>query len=271
MNNRHDKIVKTKAGWHKADQVKKIRIIMTMVAVALSLSICAGAVLAWVEIKNPFDRLSSSKSTSSVSAAAEDEPLPVYDDSYSLVLVNSSHSVKSDFTVQKESFEGVTVDQRIVPALREMMQAAKGAGCPLALSAGYVEPKEQEKLFQAEVESLKKNQGYSQVRAENQAQSTVGRAGYSEKQTGMAVQITAQGLEKGADFTATAQYRWLVQNSVDYGFVQRYPQSKVGVTGMAFSPGYFRYVGTNHAVKMRALGMCLEEYAGYIYKQKANG
>lgn len=262
MSSKGEKIVKSKAGWRKADQVKRIRIIMTMVAVALCISVAAGAVLAWVQIKHPFGGGSSSQSASSASSA-QDEALPVYEDSYNLVLVNATHALKADFTLQETSFEGVTVDGRIVPALEKMMNAAKAADSPLKLAGGYVSQKDQDKLFQAEVDRLKKN-GYSQVRAESQAQSAVGRGGYNEKQTGMEVQFIAPGLADGADFSTTAQYRWLVQNSVHYGFVLRYSETKASVTGMNFNPGAFRYVGTDNALAMRALGMSLEEYVGYV-------
>lgn len=265
MSSKGEKIVKSKAGWRKADQVKRIRIIMTMVAVALCISVAAGAVLAWVQIRHPFGGASSSQSASSPSSAQE-EVLPVYEDSYNLVLVNATHALKSDFTIQETSFEGVTVDERIVPALEEMMNAAKAAGSPLKLAGGYVPQKDQDKLFQAAVDRLKKS-GYSQVRAESQAQSAVGRGGYNERQTGMAVQFTAPGLADGVGFSATAQYRWLVQNSVHYGFVLRYSETKTSVTGMNFNPGAFRYVGTDNALKMRALGMSLEEYVSYVRQQ----
>lgn len=258
-----EKILKTQAGWYRADQVHRIRIVMTMVAVAICISAAAGAVVAWVQIRHPFDRSSSSKSASSVSPA-QDDSLPVYEDSYNLVLVNASHALKSDFTVLKTSFQGVTVDERIVPALQAMMERAEKDGCTLALSSGYVDAAAQDKLYRAEVENLKTNHGYSQVRAENQAQASVGRANYNEKQTGMAVQFTAPDLAKGKSFSSTAQYGWLVRYSVDYGFVLRCPQNKENVTGMQFNPGLFRYVGTDNAVKMRALGMCLEEYVSYV-------
>lgn len=272
MRNRGVRVVKTRASWHKADQVKKIKIVMTMVVVALCLSVAAGAVLFWVQVKHPFDHPSSSSvPVRSAPASSESAALPVYDDQFSLVLVNTASPLKSDFTLLPEKFQGVTVDSRILPALKKMMTAASAAGCALKLTGGYVDAKQQDQLFHTAVQNLMKNQGYTQVRAENQAQNTVGRAGYNENQTGMAVVFSAEGLVSGTDFTATEQYNWLVKNSVSYGFVLRYPSDKTDVTGMAFNPGHFRYVGTEHAVKMREFGMCLEEYAAYIHQQSANG
>ena len=49
----------------KADQVRKIKIVMTFVVVALCISIAAGAVLAWIEIEQPFAEEPSSAPVSS--------------------------------------------------------------------------------------------------------------------------------------------------------------------------------------------------------------
>jgi len=151
-----------------------------------------------------------------------------------------------------------------------MMLDAKAAGCPLKLTGGYVDAKEQDKLFQAEVQKLVKNKKYSQIIAENEALNTVGRGGYNENQSGMAVNFSAEGVASNVNFSATDQYKWLVKNSVSYGFVLRYPADKAEVTGMTALPGHFRYVGVNNAIKMREYSMCLEEYATYVKKQTAN-
>lgn len=263
-----ERVVKTSAGWHKADQVKKIKIVMTMIAVALCLSVAAGAVLAWVQVKHPFDKpASSSTPASSAPVSSESGQIPVYNDKYNLVLVNPSTVLKSDFNVSADKVDGVTVDTRIVPALKKMMEDAKTTGCALKLTSGYVDAKQQDNLFQAAVQNLMKSQGFTKVRAENQAQITIGRAGYNENQTGMAVQFTADGLAANANFTATPQYKWLVKNSVAYGFILRFPENKTNITGMVSDPRHFRYVGEENAVKMREYGMCLEEYVAYIHQQ----
>ncbi len=269
MRKRGEKIVQTRAGWHKADQVRKIKIVMTVIALALCISLVTGAVLAWVQIKHPFDKhsVSSAPSSSAAPASSNSEVLPVYDDSFNLVVVNATSQLKSGFSVQLGQFGGVTVDDRIIPALKKMMEDAKTDGCALKLSGGYVDAKEQDKLFDAGVQNLIKNNGYSQVRAQNKIQTTIGRGGYNENQTGMAVTFSAEGLANNADFTATNQYKWLIKNSVRYGFVLRYAESKMAITGMAFNPRHFRYVGEDNAVKMREYSMCLEEYAAYVRQQ----
>lgn len=268
MHNNKNKIVKSRASWYKADQVRKIRIVMTMISVALCISVAAGAVLAWIQLKHPFDKPPVSSASSFAAAASiNSEPLPIYDDSYNLVLVNASNQFKPEVSPSFSKIEGVTVDTKIIPPLKNMLQDAKTDDCELKLTSGYVDAKEQDKLFAARVQNLIKNQKYTQVRAENEAETLIGRGGYNENQTGMAVSFSAPGMAKNADFTTTKQYKWLVKNSVNYGFVLRYADNKTALTGMVFNPYHFRYVGVQNAVNMRAYSMCLEEYAAYVELQ----
>lgn len=268
MRMQKERIVKSREEWRKYNQVKKIHIFMTVVAVILCISVAAGAVLAWLQVKNAAERTRpQNPALSSAPASSEEEGLPVYDDAFNLVLVNSSHPLAAGFTPVLTEYQGVQVDERILPALSKMMQDAQAAGCPLKLTGGYVDSARQDQLFQAEVKRLMTQQKLSQVLAENQAQSTVGRGGYSENQTGLAVAFSADGLKAGASFASTAQYRWLNQNSVSYGFVLRYPEDKSSLTGVTFNPSHYRYVGVDNALKMREFSMCLEEYVTYLSQQ----
>lgn len=271
MRRQRNKIVKSRADWRRADQVRRLKIVMTVITVALCLSLAAGGVLVWMQIRRPFaPPASSALPASSAPASSKSGALPVYDDAYCLTLVNAATALKEDFPVQKEEYGGVTVDGRILPALRKMMDAAQEDGSALKLTEGYVDAAEQTRRFQAAVQELMKKQGYTQVRAENGAQSTVGRAGYNEMQTGMAVLFSAEGSAADADFAATPQYRWLVKNSASYGFVLRYPENKTDATGKNFDPRHFRYVGTENAIAMREYSMSLEEYSAYKKRQAVN-
>lgn len=264
-----ERIIKSREEWRKHNQVKKIHIFMTAVAVILCISVAAGAVLAWLQVKNAAERTRRQQSSalSAAPASSEEEGLPAYDDAFDLVLVNSSHPLAAGFAPALTEYQGVQVDERIVPALSKMMQDAQAAGCPLKLTGGYVDSARQDQLFQAEVKRLMAQQKLSQVLAENQAQSAVGRGGYSENQTGLAVTFSADGLKAGASFSSTAQYRWLNRNSVSYGFVLRYPEDKSSLTGVTFNPSHYRYVGGDNALKMREFSMCLEEYVTYLGRQ----
>jgi len=263
LGGRKERIVKSREDWRKQNQVKKLRIFMTIVGIAIVLSAAAGALLAWFQV-NRLTARAESRVSSVAPASSEASSLPVYDNSLNLLLVNSQNPIPSDYHAEVTEYDGVSVDGRIVPALEELMQAASAAGCPLKLTAGYVDAAKQDGLYQAEVKRLMETEKKSQVLAENEAQATVGRGGYNESQTGLSVVLAAKNAAAGAKFVSTPQYQWLLSNSVNYGFILRYPENKEDATGIQFQPNRFRYVGKDNAVKMRELSMCLEEYSDYV-------
>lgn len=57
---------------------------------------------------------------------------------------------------------------------------------------------------------------------------------------------------------------WMTANSWEYGFIVRYPADKTEVTGVAYAPHHFRYVGKLHAAIMHENALCLEEYLDYL-------
>lgn len=265
MRKRGEKVIKTRAEWRRQDQIKKIRIVMTVVLVILCISLAAGGLLAWSQLRQLFSPPHSAPPASRPSSSEVE--LPVYDDSLSLMLVNAASPVEAGYQPRLTEYGGVKVDERIVPALEKLMQDAKSAGYPLVLTGGYVDSKTQDGLYQGEVERLMNEGHLSRVRAENQAAGTVGKGGNNENQTGLAVAFAAGKGQSTADFAATQQYHWLLENSVYCGFVLRFPEDKENVTGMSFNPSHFRYVGTDNAVRMREFSMCLEEYVAYLGRQ----
>ena len=68
----------------------------------------------------------------------------------------------------------------------------------------------------------------------------------------------AEYIEKGY----SEVYNWLAQNAYRYGFIYRYPENKVAITGIANEPWHYRYVGVNAATEIYKRGICLEEYLG---------
>lgn len=136
--NKGEKVVKSRAGWKKADQVRKIKIVMTFVVVALCISIAAGAVLAWIEIEQPFAEEPSSAPMSSQPPVSSEAELPVYDNTFNLVVVNLDMPLPDDFTVQLEEYEGFSFEERIVEALSKMVEDARADGIALEIAGGYI-------------------------------------------------------------------------------------------------------------------------------------
>ena len=131
------------------------------------------------------------------------ETLPIYSDDFNLVLVNASHPLSEDFVVNMTEVDGVMVEERIARPLQKMLEDAEEQGYHLKLVSGYVSKEDQEAQHQAKVQELMKEKGYSKIKAEDEASAYVEKGGYSEYQTGMAVNLTKEGLGSGDDFSET--------------------------------------------------------------------
>jgi len=93
-----------------------------------------------------------------------------------------------------------------------------------------------------------------------QADRQSARPGYSEHQTGLAVDINT-GADQG--FGATPAGMWLAANSYKYGFIVRYPDGLEPITGYEYEPWHFRYVGVALATEMHNTGVqTLEQFFG---------
>jgi zinc D-Ala-D-Ala carboxypeptidase len=89
------------------------------------------------------------------------------------------------------------------------------------------------------------------------------RPGFSEHQTGLAVDIGAASgaCSLRACFARTTEGRWLAAHAWSYGFVLRYPRGLTRVTGYDFEPWHYRYVGRPLASAVHASGaLTLEQY-----------
>lgn len=107
--------------------------------------------------------------------------------------------------------------------------------------------------------------GYVRSAGQAGADAQSARPGFSEHQTGLAADISAQPLTcaLAACFGQTPQGKWLVANAYRFGFLLRYPADKVAVTGYMYEPWHFRYIGVELATEMHKTGFTtLEEFFG---------
>ncbi|WP_283606672.1 M15 family metallopeptidase [Faecalispora anaeroviscerum] len=255
---RGNKVLKSQPGWRSVNQVRRLRILMTVVAVVILISVTAGLLLVWHQLHPSLEKELFASSAPEYSEPAQSSVASSAPEL--LILVNSDRSLAQSVVPDLTKEDGVEVDKRLAAAYEEMKRSAAEDGVTLNITRGYVTAEQQEELYKQKVQELVAS-GYTQVRAEDTAQSMVERGGHSEYQTGLAVDFELTGGAGGAES------KWLLVNSPQYGFVLRYPENKTSVTQRGAEPQHFRYVGQENAQRMRQMGFCLEEYVSYLAKQ----
>ncbi len=142
-----------------------------------------------------------------------------------------------------------------------MMINAKKSGLLLNLESGYRSYPIQEKAYNSLVS------GFGQEAADQES----ARPGYSEHQTGLAMDFGNERCKVQDCFASTKDGQWLAANSYKYGFILRYPETKTAITGYKQEPWHFRYVGKSLAAHLNSKGSTtFEEFfgvkGGSIYK-----
>ena len=92
----------------------------------------------------------------------------------------------------------------------------------------------------------------------DEAETYSARAGYSEHQLGLAVDIINGKWEYLSE--NDEEYEWLIDNSYKYGFILRYPRGKEYITGYVFEDWHFRYLGIDLATKVYNSKLTYDEY-----------
>lgn len=174
---------------------------------------------------------------------------------WNLVLVNASHPLPDNFTVQTaEVSGGERVDTRILQPLDEMFTAAEAAGYAPFVRSGFRTRAQQEQILTERIAQYQ-GEGMSAEAAEREARAWVAAPGTSEHELGLAVDINDEDGNEGL-------YGWLAEHAHEYGFILRYPPEKSAVTGIAHEPWHYRYVGVEAATEIWQQGTTLEEYLG---------
>ena len=144
--------------------------------------------------------------------------------------------------IAKENFDQMAVD-------------AKKNGFNIVAVSTYRSYEYQEKLYNNYV----KNKGYYY------ADMCSARAGHSEHQTGLAVDIADLSLDYD-NFENTKEFIWVKKNAHKYGFIMRYPKAKFHITGFKYEPWHYRYVGRDIATYIYENNLTLEEYKKITHK-----
>ena len=159
-----------------------------------------------------------------------------------IVIANKSYGLPSNFG------NGLTTET--VTAFNTMINTAAIEGINLYQVSGYRSYYDQQYIYN----------NYVKRDGQAEADRYSARAGHSEHQTGMAIDVNSLY----QSFENTSEGIWLNNNCYKYGFIIRYPKGKEEITGYMFEPWHIRYVGTDLATKLYNNGnwITIEEYFG---------
>ena len=93
------------------------------------------------------------------------------------------------------------------------------------------------------------------------ARQTISIPGSGEHCLGLAVDFYTKKyhkLEKA--FENTPEGKWLMEHAQEYGFIMRYGEDKVDITGIEYEPWHYRYVGVEAAEYIKEHNLSLEEF-----------
>ena len=173
-----------------------------------------------------------------------------------LILVNKFYSLDKDYEpedlVKIESDYtswGGYLKSDAYEAFKKMVDAAYEDDIVLYSVSPYRSYQTQNGLYE----------GYASSDGYTKADTYSARPGYSEHQTGLAVDINSTD----DSFVYTKEAKWLFKNAYKYGFILRYPEGKEYITGYQYEPWHYRYVGKKIAKEIYDLDITYEEYYAY--------
>jgi len=233
--------------------LKKIIILIVSILFLYLLTSC-------LKEKNNTETISNKIDLISLSDVAKSNIIEIYTineivDNRYLELVNNEYAIRyepnNEFSLLESLGTRVRTQQRennlVRGSIRDLLEAANESGLrTLTLNSIYRDYETQKELYESATDKR-----------------FVQRPNHSEHQTGLAVDITAIGVTQDI-FGKSKEGQWLAANSWKYGFILRYPEGKEHITGIAYEPWHFRYVGLIHAWFIQENNIVLEEYINFL-------
>ena len=206
-----------------------------------------------------------------------------------LFLVNAWHPLPADFNDAELVSIGTATNFKIpvqdnsvrlfpvaLDALNAMYDDALEAGMQeYIVREGYRSNDTQTELFNNAMERLSRDYSGDILIAETKK--SVNYPGTSEFQTGLAFRMHLYSRSDPEvarqNFQQTEQGKWFTENAWKYGVAFRFPtkdfptpewEDKSYKTGVSIELNLYRYVGKAHAVAMRIMNFCLEEYIEFL-------
>lgn len=175
-----------------------------------------------------------------------------------VIVVNKTYNLPSNFAPNNlVTINGyIKIVDYVKDAFTELTSDSKALGLNIYASSGYRSYSDQNYIYN----------NYVRWDGQENADTYSARAGHSEHQTGLAIDVNTID----SSFDGTAESNWLKDNCYKYGFIIRYPKDKDNITGYMYEPWHIRYVGKSLAKKLYNDGnwITIEEYYGVDSKYK---
>ena len=173
-----------------------------------------------------------------------------------MVLVNKLNRLQSNYVphdLEQISLNYATNNKFLRKEAKENFEKlssdAKKIGYSIIAVSAYRDYDYQENLFN----------NYVKEKGENYALKCSAKAGHSEHQTGLSVDVMGSNNDYD-QFEKSKEFDWMKNNSYKYGFILKYPKGKEYITGFKYEPWHYRYVGKDIASIIYTEGITLEEY-----------
>lgn len=179
-----------------------------------------------------------------------------------LMLVNKYNHISDDY--KPSDLEDVRdwyaygnnqIRKEVYDSFLDMFYDAKEEGLTLIITSGYRNYNVQKGLYEE----------YQEIYGEKEADRVAAKPGYSEHQTGLALDIVTYDVIM-EEFEQTEEFKWMQENAHKYGFILRYPKGKESITGYDYESWHYRYVGIETATKIHELDITFDEYYTYFIK-----
>lgn len=178
----------------------------------------------------------------------------INDDFSNTMIVNKYNGVSSNFKVpdltkisDECSKDDNYLSKEAAEAFEKMCRAAKKDGYSILANSTYRSFDDQQATWDK----------YLKLYGQSYNDKYVTKPGFSEHHTGLAIDIKSA---YSSIFKNSKEYTWTVENCYKYGFIHRYPESKVDITGIASEAWHFRYVGVDVATYIYENNLSFEEY-----------
>lgn len=183
-------------------------------------------------------------------------PIPITNPTAINTLVNKTYQFSDSYVPNLVDIDArySAPNRQLVPQAAESLlkMCLKGAevGVTFYAASAYRSYQDQETIYN----------GYVSAKGQAYADAYSVKPGFSEHQSGLAVDLAATNEPDGTEFKDTKAYTWLSSNSYDYGWILRYPQGKTQITGYDYEAWHYRYVGSSLAKKIQESKLTYDEY-----------